>query len=97
MLNKLLVDVEEIINTLACNEKQPIEIRGAFNAAINLRAMLEQINHSDMIELVVEEKVIMEAELTIEEPIAEDKKETPKKSDKWKFTDNSNEQDNAKE
>lgn len=48
MLEKLLTDVESIINTLACNEAQPIEIRGAFNAAINLRSMLEQVNPADM-------------------------------------------------
>jgi len=55
MLNKVLEDVESIINTLACNESQPIEIRGAFNAAINLRAMLEQINPADMPEPKKEE------------------------------------------
>ena len=48
MLEKLLLDVEEIINTLACNEAQTIEVRGSFNAAINLRAMMEQINPLDM-------------------------------------------------
>jgi len=48
MKNQLLEKVEEIINTLACNDKQPIEVRGAFNAAINLRAMLEQIQEVDM-------------------------------------------------
>ncbi len=54
MKNDLLERIEEIINTLACNELQPIEVRGAFNAAINLRGALEQISESDLVKVLPE-------------------------------------------
>lgn len=78
--HKLLEDVEEIINTLACNELQPIEVRGAFNAAINLRSMLEQISEADM--FTEKKQEIVKEEIVKEEPTKWTLPEVKPKKDK---------------
>lgn len=72
MKQNLLNKVEEIINALACNEQQPIEVRGATNLAIQLRAELQVIDEKILKKEVKEEPIIKE-ETKKEKPFFEEK------------------------